>query len=80
MSCRERSKACSQAADCEAAASRLRGQRATGVPSDRSAHRYQSCRAERAERAELRLRLRDLAASRVRYGYRRLHILLKRES
>lgn len=42
----------------------------------RSSHRYQSCR---DERAELRIRLRDLAASRVRYGYRRLHILLKRE-
>ncbi|MGI9428543.1 MAG: IS3 family transposase [Bythopirellula sp.] len=42
----------------------------------RSTHRYQS---QRDERAELRIRLRDLAASRVRYGYRRLHILLKRE-
>lgn len=28
---------------------------------------------------ELRVRLKDLAASRVRYGYRRLHILLQRE-
>jgi putative transposase len=28
----------------------------------------------------LRVRLRDLAASRVRYGYRRLHVLLRRES
>ena len=27
----------------------------------------------------LRIRLRDLAASRVRYGYRRLHVLLRRE-
>ena len=27
----------------------------------------------------LRIRLKDLAASRVRYGYRRLHVLLKRE-
>ena len=27
----------------------------------------------------LRLRLRDLAATRVRYGYRRLHVLLRRE-
>ena len=42
----------------------------------RSSHRYQSIR---NERAELRIRLRDLAASRVHYGYRRLHILLKRE-
>jgi putative transposase len=42
----------------------------------RASHRYVSIR---DERAELRIRLRDLAASRVRYGYRRLHILLKRE-
>lgn len=42
----------------------------------RSSHRYESVR---DERAELRIRLRDLAASRVHYGYRRLHILLQRE-
>jgi putative transposase len=42
----------------------------------RASHRYVSVR---DERAELRIRLRDLAASRVRYGYRRLHVLLKRE-
>lgn len=46
------------------------------IGSSRSTHRYRSCR---DERAELRIRLRDLATSRVRYGYRRLHILLKRE-
>ena len=33
----------------------------------------------RDDQAVLRIRLRDLAASRVRYGYRRLHVLLKRE-
>jgi putative transposase len=42
----------------------------------RSSHRYQSVR---DERAALRIRLRDLAASRVRYGYRRLTVLLRRE-
>jgi putative transposase len=42
----------------------------------RTTHRYQSVR---DERAELRIRLRDLAAARVRYGYRRLHLLLRRE-
>jgi putative transposase len=31
------------------------------------------------DQTALRLRLRDLAATRVRYGYRRLHILLRRE-
>lgn len=31
------------------------------------------------EQTALRMRLRDLAAARVRYGYRRLHVLLRRE-
>ena len=31
------------------------------------------------EQAALRIRLRDLASSRVSYGYQRLHILLQRE-
>jgi putative transposase len=42
----------------------------------RASLRYQSVR---DDRAELRIRLRDLAAVRVRYGYRRLHLLLRRE-
>jgi putative transposase len=42
----------------------------------RSSHRYQSVR---DERASLRIRLRDLASSRVHFGYRRLHTLLVRE-
>jgi putative transposase len=33
----------------------------------------------RDPQVELRMRLRDLAAARVRYGYRRLHVLLRRE-
>lgn len=41
----------------------------------RSSHRY---RGTRDEQAALRMRLKELA-SRVRYGYRRLHILLRRE-
>jgi putative transposase len=47
---------------------------ATGFP--RSSHRYQSVK---DDRTELRMKLRDLASSRVHYGYRRLHILLQRE-
>lgn len=43
---------------------------------ERSSHRYQS---RRDPEVELRMRLRELAESRVRYGYRRLHILLQRE-
>lgn len=42
----------------------------------RSSCRYRS-RAD--EQAALRIRLRDLAYSRASYGYRRLHILLRRE-
>jgi len=42
----------------------------------RASHRYQSIR---DERAALRIRLRDLAGSRIRYGYRRLCTLLRRE-
>jgi putative transposase len=46
------------------------------VPIGRSSQRYRS-RAQ--DQTALRLRLRDLAAARVRYGYRRLHVLLRRE-
>lgn len=43
---------------------------------DRSSMRY---RARRANDAGLRLRIRALASERRRFGYRRLHFLLKRE-
>ncbi len=42
----------------------------------RSSQRY---RARSDPQVELRMRLKELAAARVRYGYRRLHILLRRE-
>lgn len=42
----------------------------------RAFHRY---KARRDPAVELRMRLKELAESRVRYGYRRLHILLQRE-
>lgn len=42
----------------------------------RSVVRYRS---HAKDQTALRMRLRDLAASRVRYGYRRLYILLRRE-
>lgn len=42
----------------------------------RSSYRYRS---QAADQTALRLRLRDLAAARVCYGYRRLHVLLRRE-
>ena len=43
---------------------------------DRSSVRYRSTR---PDDAALRMRLRDLATQRRRFGYRRLHILLTRE-
>ena len=39
-------------------------------------YRYES---SRTDDAELRLRLRELSSERRRFGYRRLHLLLKRE-
>ena len=55
-------------------ASERRACQVLGFP--RASHRYQSVL---DERAELRMRLRELATIRVRYGYRRLHILFQRE-
>jgi putative transposase len=43
----------------------------------RSNHRYQPTK---NGQAALRMRLKELAETRVHYGYRRLHILLRRES
>lgn len=43
---------------------------------ERSSQRYRSAR---DPQTALRIRLKDLAAVRVRYGYRRLHVLLRRE-
>ena len=42
----------------------------------RSTYYYQS---QAKDQTALRLRIRDIAASRVRYGYRRVHVLLVRE-
>lgn len=42
----------------------------------RTVYHYESCR---DPRTELRVRMRDLAGSRVRYGYRKIHVLLQRE-
>ena len=54
--------------------SERRGCVALGV--DRSTIRYRSTK---PDQAPLRLRIRDLAKTRVRYGYFRLYILLRRE-
>jgi putative transposase len=42
----------------------------------RSSHRYE---ATRDDQAALRMRIRELAEARVRYGYYRIYILLRRE-
>ena len=55
-------------------ASERRACRALAFP--RTSHRYRS---RRDPQDALRVRLRDLAGARFRYGYRRLHILLCRE-
>ncbi len=41
----------------------------------RASHRYQS---RRDPQVPLQARLKELAEARVRYGYRRLHVLLRR--
>ena len=43
---------------------------------DRSLYVYES---RRGEQAELKLKIKDICQTRVRYGYRRVHILIKRE-
>jgi putative transposase len=46
------------------------------LPVDRSTYHYRSRRAGQAQLAE---RIKGIAATRVRYGYRRIHVLLRRE-
>jgi putative transposase len=46
------------------------------APIERSRYRYVSCA---APQTALRIRLRELAAGRIRFGYRRLAVLLRRE-
>ena len=42
----------------------------------RSSYRYASTA---KNQSALKMRIRDIAAARVRYGYRRIHVLLRRE-
>src|ERR1700686_3271986 len=56
---------------------KLKQLRACGlIQITRWSNRYQS---RRDPQTELRVRLRDLASTRIRYGYRRLTVLLRRE-
>ena len=46
------------------------------LPVDRSTYHYRS---KRSGQAVLMKRIREIAETRVRYGYRRIHVLLRRE-
>jgi putative transposase len=46
------------------------------LPFDRSTHRYRSTR---PDQAPLRKQITEIATTRVRYGYKRIHVLLRRE-
>ena len=46
------------------------------LPVERSTYHY---RPRRAEQAALKKRIKEIAETRVRYGYRRIHVLLRRE-
>lgn len=43
---------------------------------ERSSYHYRGCR---ADQADLKKRMQEIAETRVRYGYRRIHVLLRRE-
>lgn len=43
---------------------------------ERLSYHYRGCR---TDQADLKKRIREIAETRVRYGYRRVHVLLRRE-
>ena len=48
----------------------------SGLEFDRSTYHYKS---RRREQAGLEARIKEICATRIRYGYRRVHVLLRRE-
>ena len=52
------------------------GELGRAVPVERSSYHYCS---RRAEQTPLSKRIREIAETRVRYGYPRIHVLLRRE-
>lgn len=48
----------------------------SAIRAERSSYHYKS---RRPDRAHLKARIREIAETRVRYGYRRIHVLLRRE-
>jgi putative transposase len=54
----------------------LRSRKCAARRTSRSTYLYEH---RRPEQASLRKRIRELSEARVRYGYRRIHVLLRRE-
>jgi transposase InsO family protein len=80
MFCQKTVEACSSTDSDGAAASVLCREQVTGLSSAaRTSGELPLLECARGERAALRIRLRDLAGSRIRFGYRRLHLLQRRE-
>src|SRR5579863_5125489 len=79
MCWQKNSKALASPPDGELSGRRVPGEPASCLPggaSGISTYRYQS---KREPRTALRLRIREIAAARIRYGYRKIRVLLKRE-
>ncbi len=68
---------CRQVVQCLRGGYRISERRACGVIRlQRGTYRYQS---QKDPRTELRMRMREIATVRVRYGYRKILVLLQRE-
>ncbi|SMO90607.1 putative transposase [Paracoccus laeviglucosivorans] len=80
MSFAESSEACPDAQACRRDVGRLGCLDPAVLPSaavrDTSSYHYKACR---TGQAGLELRIREICETRVRYGYRRIHVLLRRE-
>jgi putative transposase len=78
MSFAEKYEACSEAADGRSHAGDMAGKHSSGLPrlAGGSTYHYRS---RRPEQAGLRKRIKEIAETRVRCGYRRIHVLLRRE-
>ena len=57
----------------------LQSKDAAGLPADQTIAQRTVLPQHQDPRADLRTRMRELAHARVRYGYRRVHVLLRRE-
>ena len=76
---RKSSEACPAAADRRSCRGALAGQHPAGVRVLRAERSTLPLSSRRADQAELKKRIKEIAETRVRYGYRRIHVLLRRE-